>query len=424
MDTNDVLSSALGNSTRATLQDTLARVEYEASSEADREKEEETIIHPHEVTDFMPEVDDNETLLDDWNPDDPQNPFARQEAPQEEVEEMSAMLQSFNGELPDFRLPTGALLILPESGPISVASAGSVQLTLSSDGITRGVSVSALTESVQPHCFDVGKAEGSPGQGDALQQYIEQETCLEGIVSSEQVSKLSRLNRLRGSHDGVPFTVLLPNGRIELQMQPYTQDLLTLKVIEAKIAAQVESPHPAVSLQSASAPGYSSRGSSYTPLGATISVVTNHLGVGTLEGLLHVHVIKRPLWVISIMSSDFPPCITAALDRCAAKHLYLDAQDGPNTLLSVVLADCVRFFLDAHACGAFVYVHCVAGVNRSVTVGTALLMLCYRLGLKEASSLLHCLRDTSVLLNQQFCMELAALDHGLAAGWHCEALSD
>eukprot|EP00756_Hemistasia_phaeocysticola_P045683 Hpha_TRINITY_DN19430_c0_g1::TRINITY_DN19430_c0_g1_i1::g.45717::m.45717/K04459/DUSP, MKP; dual specificity MAP kinase phosphatase len=81
----------------------------------------------------------------------------------------------------------------------------------------------------------------------------------------------------------------------------------------------------------------------------------------------------------------------------------------PNSLLSVL-----DYYREAVKCGGRVLIHCHAGLNRSVTLCVALLMVEHGMELGEAVTLCSKVRRDTVLMNESFRQELMDLAEGIA----------
>eukprot|EP01063_Lacrimia_lanifica_P015722 TRINITY_DN2239_c0_g4_i1.p1 TRINITY_DN2239_c0_g4~~TRINITY_DN2239_c0_g4_i1.p1 ORF type:complete len:689 (+),score=144.11 TRINITY_DN2239_c0_g4_i1:109-2067(+) len=208
------------------------------------------------------------------------------------------------------------------------------------------------------------------------------------------------------------YTIIQPKSNVKLTFNPFDIDMI------AKCESQLAQWSKTLTASAFSSGQWLSGGYAAAArgrgeqdrFGASLSMLTHMLGVGPMEGLLHVfQVISKPVRVITLLEEPLPPILLKILAKEGNSQLAINVADGYNALLAKHLHACCEFFMRGVAEGAFTYVHCVGGRNRSATIVVALLMLCYRQPLHYAIELVQRTRSVHILLNDRFRWELMIL---------------
>ena len=111
-----------------------------------------------------------------------------------------------------------------------------------------------------------------------------------------------------------------------------------------------------------------------------VCAVNENLKVGSQSGLLdELHKV--------IVTCDNSPLAPILLDKIAedkASHYVCPVRDSRERMLPFVILKSVRALEEARRLGKHVYIHCVAGVNRSAAAAVAVLMIAYRMNMGQA----------------------------------------
>eukprot|EP01064_Diplonema_japonicum_P003369 TRINITY_DN12180_c0_g1_i1.p1 TRINITY_DN12180_c0_g1~~TRINITY_DN12180_c0_g1_i1.p1 ORF type:complete len:253 (+),score=56.29 TRINITY_DN12180_c0_g1_i1:55-813(+) len=98
------------------------------------------------------------------------------------------------------------------------------------------------------------------------------------------------------------------------------------------------------------------------------------------------------------------------LPKHVKNHVHMKVADSETAILPTILVDIIRFATIAHKENTKAYIHCVAGVNRTMLVMCAILMVCHRLPLHMAVQYVRAKCNYTILLNKTFRRELATLE--------------